>query len=132
MMRFFRKLLISLTLAVLYLLLLHGCSDPYYKLHHGYALQMVRESGNVYLYKKNDESEQAGGILDGVVLQIGWNDSYIVAFVDRLWNGDVDGFYVIDVAKESTSGPYTEKEITDRADLKAIVLKGGYTYFDSH
>ena len=93
------------------LLLLSGCDqDPLGcsigTLPGGYGLQQW-DSGDLYYLKGPGETE-TGGVLEGTVSQIGWNDQFIVAERHSTFRGDADGWMLVNVRSHQISGPYRE------------------------
>ena len=66
------------------------------------------EGGLYYVTKPGDDG--GGGILEGTVLEIGWNNDIILAKRRANFRGDPDGWMVINIAKREVSGPISEEE----------------------
>ena len=61
-----------------------------------------------------------GGVFDGTVDQIGWNQNWILARVTRLYHGDTNGWYVLDVKTKRVIGPIQESELSANAEWSHI------------
>ena len=101
-----------------------GCSDvdifsrDQKQLVKGYRLEKLPENQRFYVRKKGDESP--GGVFDGTIVRIGWNNDYILAEVDRLFGGDRDGWYSVETKSGALAGPLTSQEVTNQAHLRSI------------
>ena len=67
------------------------------------------ESGDYYLEKAGVE-ETGGGCIEGTVEEIGWTNGFIFARRHATYRGDPDGWMIIDVNKQSMTGPLSETE----------------------
>lgn len=82
-----------------------GCKQ----INPGYSLCRTDDQ-STYLVMKSGEQPEGGGVLEGVVVQIGWNDRYIVAWRYATFRGDPDGWMLIDAATQQVTGPVSENE----------------------
>lgn len=109
-----------LTTAVLILscIFLSGCNQSKRKLVDGYALERFEENGEYYL--ESHESElSGGGVFDGTIKEIGWNQDWILAQVTRIYRGDIDGWYALNLKTKQIIGPIQSSELkTNSAFLK--------------
>jgi len=72
-----------------------------------YRLHQWEDDKTYYLHKRGqDDSSQGGSIIGGTVLQIGWNNHYIVAKRYSIYRGDADGWMIIDTQSGAISGPF--------------------------
>lgn len=102
-------------------LLISGCEGVQKKtLVEGYHLEHFEESGRFYVRRNGDLS--SGGAFDGSVLELAWNNDFIVARVDRLYQGDRDGIYLLNLKDRLLSGPFTEQEIESNSLLAGLKL----------
>jgi hypothetical protein len=101
------------------LILMLGCGSNRMRVAGSYYLERFSENGKFYLRQHGDRS--TGGVFDGHLLQIGANPDTIIAYVKRLYRGDPDGWYMLDVRTGKVSGPLTECE------LRAFCNKSGIT-----
>lgn len=62
------------------------------------------DNGKIYL-KNGSFDTSPGGVFDGVVEEIAIVDGYLFAKVDRLFEGDVDGVYKLQLSNGRVSGP---------------------------
>ena len=111
------KCLLIIPLALLILML--GCGSNRIIVTGSYYLERFPENGRFYLRQRGDGS--TGGVFDGHLLWIGANQDAVIAYVKRLYRGDPDGWYVLDVRTGKVSGPLTECE------LRAVCTKNGIT-----
>jgi hypothetical protein len=73
------------------------------------SFQLERfESGKFYLMKDGHQGS-GGGILDGVVLEIGWNADVIAARRKANFRGDPDGWMIVEIRSETVSGPISDE-----------------------
>ena len=86
-----------------------GCSPSQRKVSGHYRLELFDENGKFYLEKAGIE-EAGGGCIDGTVEEIGWTNGFIFARRHAISRGDPDGWMIIDVNKESITGPLSEAE----------------------
>lgn len=100
---------IALGLVVAGSLLFCGCQPSTVKLTQGYRLERFDENGKYYVIAPGDLS--GGGVFDGTVEQIGWNHDWILARVTRLYHGDTNGWYALDVKTKRVIGPIQESEL---------------------
>lgn len=107
--------------AIAYIILLlsaAGCMDQdplnlsQRKVAGPYMLERF-ESGKFYLQKKGTEHD-GGGCNDGTVEAIGWTNGFIFARRNATFRGDQDGWMVIDVSKQSMTGPLSEAEFRQK------------------
>lgn len=80
------------------------------------------EDGKTYYLDARGDKKSGGGVLDGIVIQIGWNEHYIVAKRQSLFRGDPDGWMIIDVQHQSIEGPFSDEVIRTRAETKGLDL----------
>lgn len=55
-----------------------------------------------------------GGVLEGTVTELCWNEDYIFANRKSTFGGDVNGWMIIDVDRHEVKGPFTNEEFTNR------------------
>ena len=119
-----KRILISL-LSVFFLpLFLASCDqDPFHqnsrKIAGVYYLQRWEDGKTYYIDKKNGDGN-GGGAIGGIALKIGWNANYILALRKATYQGDVDGWMLIDTKKQSVIGPLSEAAIANNPELKSI------------
>lgn len=110
------------------LIVLHGIGDGigirlfcHQKIVGDYYLFDLREGGaycNKVHYGRWDDS--GGGVFDGVVEQIGWNDEWIVAEVQRLSGIDTSGWYVLNVKTGKIFAPILKENVLTNDCWKTI------------
>jgi hypothetical protein len=101
-------------------LLVWGCSGNSVKVGKGLYLERFPENGKFYLRTRFDDS--IGGVMDGVIYKIGWDNDFIIADVKRLYHGDPSGWYYFDLRNRTVGGPILEKELkTDPRFMRIYV-----------
>ena len=98
-------------LALIFVLCVTGCSPNQRTVDGPYRLELFE--GRYYLEKAGVE-ESGGGCIDGIVLEIGWTNGFIFARRFSTSRGDPDGWMIIDVSKQSISGPISGEEFRHR------------------
>ena len=68
------------------------------------------DSGTCYYLQKGGGERGGVGCLEGTVEQIGWTNGLIFAKRHACFRGDPDGWMIIDVSKQSMSGPLSEAD----------------------
>jgi hypothetical protein len=63
--------------------------------------------------------DSGGGAINGTVLRLGWDSRYIIAQRQSMADGDT-AWMVVDVARRSVTGPFTEQEIQARPELARL------------
>ncbi|WP_147675646.1 hypothetical protein [Xanthomonas massiliensis] len=111
-MRIFLILLLSVAMA--------GCDlNPFNagcrNIDSYYALCQVDDQ-STYLIMRSGEQPEGGGVLEGSIERIGWNDRYILAWRNATFRGDPDGWMKVDIQSHKIIGP-----ISDREALKLLV-----------
>jgi len=64
--------------------------------------------------EKAGAEKSGGGCIEGTVEEIGWTNGLIFARRYATYRGDPDGWMIIDVNKQSMSGPLSEAEFRGR------------------
>jgi hypothetical protein len=95
-------------LPFLLLLCALGCDQSQRRVAGPYRLEQF-ESGKFYL-EKAGTPETGGGCIEGTVEEIGWTNGFIFARRYATYRGDPDGWMIIDVSKQSMTGPLSETE----------------------
>ena len=90
------------------------------RLAGGYRLNLFSESGEYYVDEPGVRLTRGGGVFDGTVEKVGWSDTLILARVTRIWGGDPNGWYVLDVETKIVRGPLTDQEINTDPFLARI------------
>ena len=88
------------------------------KLTQGYRLERFDENGKYYVVTPEDPP--GGGVFDGTVEQIGWNRDWILARVTRLFHGDTNGWYALNVKTKQVIGPIQESGLSTNAEWSNI------------
>ena len=92
-----------------------GYSVLYRDLPRGYYLDQDINGPLVYYVGAPGKTVEGGGVFDGTVREIGWNDDWIVAKVIRTASCDPNGWYTLNTRTGVVSGPATAATV--QADL---------------
>jgi hypothetical protein len=111
------------TASALIFMLLLGCDlDPFgLQRRHvvgPYQLEQWEDNATYYLVRSG-YAVDGGGVLAGAVLQLGWNDRYIVAERKAASGGDV-AWMIVDAGSGQIIGPIPELEIRRRPEVVGI------------
>src|SRR6185312_302755 len=94
------------------LLLLTACDqDPFNLACHdigktGYTLCQWEDDKTYYLESTDQRQKDGGGVIDGIVRRIAWNDKFIVVYRQALVRTPgTDGWMVIDLSTHKIDGP---------------------------
>jgi hypothetical protein len=105
-----------------------GCNQSTKSLVGGYRLERFAENGKYYL--ENAEAElNGGGVFDGTVEEIGWNQDWIVARITRLASTDTNGWYALDLKTKQVIGPIGEADLKTNSILGKIECHGSAEVF---
>lgn len=118
-----KTVLIKMTFIALILVFL-GCDQDPFRLNRRkvagiYFLQRWEDGKIYYLEAKNGE-HTGGGVLNGTVTLIGWNENYIIAKRHSIFRGDPDGWMIINVQQQSIEGPLSDENIKTRMETKGM------------
>lgn len=121
-----------LLLSALLMIALSGCDVDLFNSgcrsigDSGYSLCRSEDGPTVFYLEPNHQAPSGGGVLDGTVQSIGWNDKVIVASRQSTFRGDPDGLMVVDIASRKIDGPadrslvmktYPSVKLTSAADI---------------
>jgi hypothetical protein len=98
-------------LAALAIGIFSGCGQSHRQLSGGYYLERFDEGGTSYYVGAPGKDVNGGGVFDGTVQEIGWNDDLILARVRRIYRGDPDGWYALNVKTGQVAGPLQSSEL---------------------
>jgi hypothetical protein len=112
------KLLI--VIAALISFLFCGCNQSQRQLSGGYYLERFDEGGPSYYVDAPGKPLDGGGVFDGAVQEIGWNKEWILARVTRLYQGDSNGWYVLNIKTGQVTGPIPDDQIKTNSGIKTI------------
>ncbi len=105
------------------ILCLIGCRNRSSKLlPGGYVLDRFSENGMCYLMSSYGDSS-GGGILDGTVDEIGWNSDWILAHVVKLYHGDTNGWYALNVKTGKITGPIEDTQLRTNSELSVLTRR---------
>ena len=88
------------------------------RLPGGYVLELF-ESGKYYLRHRGGTID-GGGTFDGTVEEIGWTEDQVLARINRLYDGDPDGWYALSIRTGNVRGPLSPDDIAADASLRVI------------
>jgi hypothetical protein len=109
-------------LAVVGSLVLVGCSPSTTKLAHGYQLERFDENGKYYVHAPNDMAS-GGGVFEGTVEELGWDDSWLIARVQKLYGGDTNGWYALNFKTKEILGPLDSSALSKDKRFSTIKPK---------
>ena len=101
-------------------LLLCGCDQSQRRLSGGYSLKRFDAGGTSYYVTASGEAINGGGIFDGTVQDIGWNQDWILARITRLYQGDSNGWYVLDLKTSRIAGPFPDADLKTNLAFSSI------------
>ncbi|MCE2504173.1 MAG: hypothetical protein J4G05_08985 [Chlorobi bacterium] len=110
-----------------------------YKISNNYYLVQRQSQKKIkYYLSYKTASVHGGGVVDGTVQEIGWNDSIIVVRRKALANVDMDGWIVIEVPTGKVSDPFPHDLICSVLDslgckdLKLLNVMEAWKSLQSH
>ncbi|MCX6894562.1 MAG: hypothetical protein NTZ16_03460 [Verrucomicrobia bacterium] len=98
--------------------LFFGCSPSTRKLINEYSLERFNENEQYYVVTPDDEP--GGGVFDGTIHEIGWNQDWILALVTRLSHGDKSGWYALNLKTKQIVGPIEDSEMKTNSAYSKI------------
>ncbi|HEX3069974.1 MAG TPA: hypothetical protein VHX14_15505 [Thermoanaerobaculia bacterium] len=78
------------------------------------------EAGRYYLLRQQDAGESGTGVVDGTVMQIGWNNKFILVERQASFGGDKDGWMIVNVSNGTIVGPFTHEELKAHSEVADI------------
>jgi hypothetical protein len=102
-----------LILCLLQISVLAGCTTDIFNsscrkiAKSGYSLCRNSDGPQVFYLEPNHQEASGGGVLDGVVQTIGWDEKVIIASRKATFSGDPDGLMVVDLSNKKIYGPTT-------------------------
>jgi len=112
--------------------LLCGCNPSHRQLSGGYYLERFDEGGTSYYVGAPGKALDGGGVFDGTVQEIGWNKDWILARVRRIYRGDPDGWYLLNVKTGQIAGPLQSSELKTNSALSSIKTVQPATVFSGN
>jgi hypothetical protein len=85
-----------------------------------YELQQFEDGATYYLVKRGAENSFGGGVIDGTVVQIGWNSRYILVDRHANFRGDPDGWMIVDTQTGQLLGPTPNSDLRNRPEVAGI------------
>lgn len=79
------------------------------------------EDGKTFYLVLDGQEPSGGGVIDGAVEMMGYNNDVIVARRYATFRGDPDGWMVVDVKRKSARGPVADEEV--KAMFPTLQLK---------
>lgn len=86
-----------------------GCTNTK-SLPGNYKLERWEDNKTYYLLGPSPQDGKGGGLIDGAVLRLAWNDEVIGVERFSTFRGDPDGWMVIDIKSGKISGPISKTE----------------------
>lgn len=115
-------------ICVALLLFIPGCGSQKVPVGGSYYLDKFSENGRFYMRQRGDDS--VGGVFDRYVLQMGAKEDVVLAYIRRLYRGDCDGWYVLDVKWGKVSGPLSDSERQRICTLNGITCEPVEAFWD--
>ena len=107
-------------LTALAILMVSGCNPSHRQLSGGYYLEQFDEGRTSYYVGAPGKEVNGGGVFDGTVQAIGWNKDWILARVRRIYRGDPDGWYLLNLKTGQVTGPLASSELMTNPALSNI------------
>ena len=82
-------------------------------------MERFQENGMYYLIDPKDD-QPGGGVFDGTVHKIGWNQDWILAWIRRLATIDTNGWYALNLKTKQVIGPIQESDLKTNPALSKI------------
>jgi hypothetical protein len=101
-------------------LLLFGCNQSRRPLSGHYYLERYDEGGTSYYVTAPGSLGDGGGVFDGTVQEVGWNQDWILARVKRIYHGDPSGWYALNLKTNQISGPFQDTELKTNPNFDNI------------
>jgi hypothetical protein len=98
------------------------------KIAGGYALERFQENGMYYLIDSTKDMP-GGGVFDGTVHKIGWNQEWVLAWVRRLYHGDTNGWYALNLKTKQVIGPIQESDLQTNSGFSRIKCRDSADVF---
>lgn len=117
------------------LLFFLGCTNPFSgnerkNINAEYVIEKFDEGGITYTVQRKKVVEP-GGIFEGIVKAIGWDSDWIIAEIDKLYDGDPDGWYALNLHSSVIYGPLSEQEIRANPQYSTLLIKQVVAAFES-
>jgi hypothetical protein len=112
---------------LLIIFLCFGCSNSK-TITAGDALERFQENGMYYLIDPKNDGP-GGGVFDGTVEKIGWNQDWILARIIRLYGGDTNGWYALNLKTKQVIGPIPQNDLETNASLSRIECRDSAAVF---
>ena len=114
-------------ICIIALLALCSCTNPFSSgerrsINEEYVLERFDEGGVTYTLQRGSGSEP-GGIFEGVVNAIAWDADWVLAEIDKLYDGDPGGWYALNLHTSVVNGPLTEQEIQSNPEFASLTIK---------
>jgi len=111
-------------------IILCGCDPSTKNLVGGYKLERFNENMMYYVIAPGDPGW--GGVFEGTVDQIGWNQDWILARVKKMSHGDTNGWYAVDLKTKQVIGPIQESELRTNPSLSKIKCRSAEEVWKGH
>ncbi len=78
------------------------------------------EDGKTYYIHAEGQNKPGGGLIEGTIKRIGWDERYIIVWRYSNFRGDPDGWMIIDHQQHTISGPFSDTELSKRPQMAGI------------
>jgi hypothetical protein len=85
----------------------------------GYTLERIESN---YFLTDAMHPPEVGGVIEGVVLNIGWNDQLLLAECHFLFRAEPDAIMIIDLNTGKIDGPVSREELARHPELTEIKM----------
>lgn len=125
-MRMIKEISLYISLLMLFSSLTACDQDPFQQSYRNikgiYYLHRWEDDETFYLQTKDTIGKSGAGVVDGIVLEIGWKDDYIVVNKRSSFRGDTDGYVIIHVRRRFLENTISKKDLLLRKELLDIKL----------
>lgn len=94
-----------------------------------YDLYLFDESGRYYVVKHRHKLPD--DVFGGAIQKIAWNSEYVLALVDKAYEGDPDGWYYLSVKTGLVVGPLADAQIASNQALSTLRIMTSSEAFKS-
>ncbi len=78
------------------------------------------EDGTTYYLIKAGAPDSGVGVIEGTVIEIGWNDRYILVNRHASWGGEPNGWMILDSQSGTLTGPTLNSDLRTRPEVRGI------------
>lgn len=84
-----------------------------------YSLLQSEQDGRLYLERTADTLRPVGGVLEGWIEKVGWDDRLIVARRMPVYGSARSGWMIVNVSTHAIEGPMSDAEFEARREASA-------------